>query len=153
MTAFTFTGAHITDLIFELNEEELFNDVLAIIGEAGAEELIRGRDEVSSIPKYGRRSMRFNSPIGASNEVVEGLVSDALDRFTEPVPNVTMVVVGSTDELIEQILTRKMSDKITVQLPVMFLDQDFVIDGVNVDIDEDEVLVAHFQLTGLRANE
>ncbi len=153
MSEFTFTGEHIADLTFELNEQEIFNDFLAIVGAAGAEILVRGIDMDSSIPKYGPRSKRLPVPLGADQETVESLVTEGLDRYTEPVPNVTMFIIGNTDEKKEQILIRNVSDKITVQLTSMFLDQDFVIDGIDKGIDSDKVLTATYQLTGLRSGE
>jgi hypothetical protein len=153
MSEFTFTGVHIADLTFTLDEQEIWNDILAIVGEPGVEILVRGIDMDSSIPKYGQRSKRLPVPLGADQSTVESLVTEGLDRFTGPVPNVEMFIIGDTDEKREQILTRQVSDKITIQLPVMYLDQDFVIDGIDKGVDSEKVLTATYQLTGLRSNE
>ncbi len=80
----TLTDADMLDLSYELNDTEIFNDVLMIIGEAEAEELVRGYDS-GSIAKYGRRSMRVTRPILVDEEG-QDLATALLDRYIEPYP-------------------------------------------------------------------
>ena len=131
MSEYTFTD--VQDLTYELNDTELFNDVLSIIGDPGEEVSVRGYSP-GSIAKYGRRTYRLPVPLGATQEIMQGLVEDALDKMTEPRPIVEMTIVGDTTEKAEQILTRKLSDVVTVQCHSIFLDDDFYIEGIDFSL-------------------
>jgi len=151
MSAFTFTDAMIADLDYEVTDEDIWNDILLIEGESGAEQLIRGYS-ATSIQKYARRSLRIERPLAASEATGETLVTDQLDKYSceslLPPARIRLLVNGKTDELIAQIFTRKISDVVTVQNAEMGMDEDFYIDGMAIDLAK-ELVVADYNLVGV----
>lgn len=151
MSDFTFTNAMIADLDYEISDGEIWNDILLIEGEPGAEQLIRGYS-ATSIQKYARRSLRIERPLAASEATGEALVTDQLDKHScessLPPARVRLVVNGKTDELIEQIFIRKISDTVTVQCTEMGMNEDFYIDGMMLELTK-ELVVADYDLIGV----
>jgi hypothetical protein len=151
MSVFTFTGAMIADLDYEMNDEDIWNDILLIEGAAGSEQLIRGYS-ATSIQKYARRSRRIERPLAASEVVGETLVTEQLDKYScessLPPPKVRLVVHGTTDELIAQLFTRVISEVVTVQCTEMGMSQDFYIDGAILELTQ-ELVTADYDLVGV----
>jgi len=151
MSAYTFNNSFI-DLYYELNDSEIVNDVLLIQGVAGSEQLNRGYD-AASIAKYGVRSRRMPTSIVVDSDTGTALITEQLDRYTEPAARLIMMVIGDTDELIIQLLTRQISDKVTVQCTTMGLDADFIIEGITQYSDTSNIISARYDLVGLRSGE
>jgi len=147
MSVFTFTNSNMVNLTYELADAEIVNDVLMITGEAGSEKLVRGYDPVT-IPKYGRRSYRVDRPLVDEAEA-EAQVTAILDRNIEPYAVLEVDVVSNSPELIEAILSIKLSDKVTVQESTSGIDADFIVDGVSLDIAR-HIIQASYQLVQAR---
>jgi hypothetical protein len=109
----TFNDTELVDLTYELNDGELVNDVLCIVGEPDAEVLVRGYD-AGSIAKYGRRSYRIDNPIVANVAALYATpktqVTAILDRNIEPYALVQIAVMSKTDALTVKILGLEISD-------------------------------------------
>ncbi len=150
MSVFTFTNNNIADLTYELADAEIANDVLMITGESGSEKLVRGYDP-DTIPKYGRRSYRIDRPLMDEAEA-EAQVAAILDRYVEPYASLDLVAVSDTPELIEAILSIKISDKVTVQESASGIDADFIVEGINLDISK-HIIQASYQLVQARSGE
>jgi hypothetical protein len=78
-----FVDADYLDFQYEINDGELVNDVLCIVGEPDLEMLVRAYD-TGSIAKYGRRSFRLDNPIVANVEAAyatpKAQITAILDR-------------------------------------------------------------------------
>lgn len=92
--------------------------------------VVRSTD-LDSIKKYARRVLNLTWPMGATEEQSQSLVDSYCSRYSEPVARVKMTLKGSSDTLRVQILTRKISDKITVINSQLGLNQDFFINKID----------------------
>jgi len=149
--------ADFDDLTYELNDGELVNDVLMIVGDAGSEVLIRGYSE-PSIDKYGRRSYRIDRPIVdntvPANETPQDQATIMLDRYVEPYAMLEATLLSRTDALTAKILSLKISDLVIVTEAVMSLSAAYyIVDGIDLDIDLNLRITATIKLVQARANE
>jgi len=153
----TFIDTELVDLTYELNDGELVNDVLCIVGEPEAEVLVRGYDAVS-IAKYGRRSYRIDNPIVANVAALyatpKGQVTAILDRNIEPYALVQITVVSKTDALTIKILGLEISDLVQVTEPTCGLDAVyFIVESLDLAIDTFGIITANIGLVQARASE
>jgi hypothetical protein len=151
MSDYTFNNSFV-DLYYELNDSEIWNDIYLIQGAAGSEQTIRGYD-TATIAKYGRRSKRIDRPLVVDEATGQTLVEASLDRYIEPAARITMSVIGDVDEIIVQLLTRDISDKVTIQCTEMGLDSDFIIENITLFTDISMVIQARYELVALRSGE
>jgi hypothetical protein len=151
-SVFTFNDANIADLTYELNDSELFNDVMAIVGVAEAENLVRWIDS-GSITKYGRRSFKVDRPLGVDDAGVDTLVQAQLDRTIEPYANLTITVQSKTDALILGILDIEISDKVTVTETTTGINTDFIIESIDLEIDLIGMITAKYGMVQARSGE
>jgi hypothetical protein len=114
--------------------------------------LVRSTDD-TSIQKYGRRVMNLVWPLGQSIEQTQSLVDGYLERHKEPVPLLTVRIQGSTDDLVTQILTRKISDRITINHTILGIADDFFINSINPSHDSEGLLEAIWHLEQVRPSE
>jgi|GEM_PF-3984480 len=152
----TFTDTDLIDLVYELNDGELFNDVLVIVGEAGLEKLVRGYDP-ASIAKYGRRSMRIDRPLVANvaNNEAEAIAQATaqLDRGIEPVATLRITVISSTLTLTSAILDMEISDKIIIDSTLLGLNATFIVESIDLSVVLPGYIVAEYGLVKARAGE
>lgn len=153
----TFTDTELADLTYELNDGELVNDVLCIVGEPEAEVLVRGYDE-ASIAKYGRRSYRIDNPIVANVAALyatpKGQVTAILDRNSEPYALVQITVTSKTNDLIVKILSLEISDLVQVPETTCGLDAVyFIVESLDLAVDTSGVITANIGLVQARAGE
>ena len=113
---------------------------------------VRAYDD-TSIKLYGRRVMNLTWPVGQTTEQVTNLAEAYLAKHKDPVPVLVMTVLGSTDTLIVQILTRKISDLITVVNTELGLNGDFYINTVNISQVIGGPLTARWELEQVRLYE
>lgn len=94
-----FTDVDYLDFTYELNDGEIVNDVMVIVGEPDLEELVRGYD-TGSIAKYGRRTFKIDRPIvaNAASDEAEAIAqaTEVLDRNIEPYANIQIVIMSTT---------------------------------------------------------
>jgi len=108
---------------------------------------VRGIDN-NSIAKYGRRVMNLTWPLGQTEAQMQSFVDKYCDRYSEPVARVTMTLLGDT--LITQILTRKISEKITVVNTRLGLNTNFYINAIDISHDASGLLEAKYTLEAAR---
>jgi len=121
-----------SNLVYTLDETEIWNDILSVQGDAESEIMVRAVN-VNSIQKYGRRTLRLPWALGASEALMISLVDDALDRYSEPAAKLTMTIKGETDALKIQCLTRKVSEKITVVNTTAGINANYFINNVSLN--------------------
>ena len=153
----TFIDTELSDLEYELNDTELINDILCIVGEAGAEVLVRGYDS-GSIAKYGRRSHRIDNPIVANvlpaYATPKAQVTSILDRNIEPYALVTITVLSKTDALTTKILNLEISDLVQITEATCGLSANyFIVESIDLGIDPTGYIMAKIGLVAARANE
>jgi hypothetical protein len=152
-----FTDADYQDFTYELNDGELVNDVLCIVGASGAEVLVRGYD-TGSITKYGRRSFRIDNPVTANVEAAyatpKAQVTEILDRNIEPYANIQIVVMNLSDALTAGILGLEISDLCHITQTTCGLSAiHFIVESSELSIDLKGYLTATIGLVQARAGE
>jgi len=110
---------------------------------------VRAIDD-TSIAKYGRRVMNLTWPLGQTQTQMQSLVNGYRDRYKEPIVTATVRIQGSTDALVEQILTRKISDRITINHTILAMSANFFINSVDTTHDSGGLLEATWQLEQVR---
>jgi hypothetical protein len=152
----TFTDEMIFDLKYEINDEEITNDFLAVIGDLGSEVLVRGVSS-DSIALFGRRSFRIPQPIGKDQATVESLLTEKLNKYdgitvNKNIPVVSFSLTNVNSTIMTQILTLNIGDKVTLEISKAYLNQDFWIDSVSLSISSG-ILKATYECTALRDGE
>ena len=152
----TLYDTDLLDLTYELNDTEISNDVLVIVGEAGLEKLVRGYD-TASIAKYGRRTQRIDRPIVSNvggNEVTAVAQATAiLDRYIEPVATLRICLISSTAALTTVMLGIEISDKITIDSALLGLNAVFIVESIDLAVDPTGYLSGAYSLVQARAGE
>jgi hypothetical protein len=153
----TFTDAELTDLTYELNDGELVNDVLMIVGEPDLEVLVRGYD-AGSIAKYGRRSYRLDNPIVANVAALyatpKAQVTAILDRNIEPYANLQITLISSTSALTIKILGLEISDLVQITESTCGLSANyFIIESIDLGIDATGYITASIGFVQARTAE
>ncbi len=120
-----------SNLVYTLDDSEIWNDILAVQGEAGSEIMVRAVN-TNSIQKYGRRTYRLPWALGASEALMITLVNAALDRYSEPVAKLTATLQGKTDALIVEIFSRVITEKVTVVNTTAGINADYFINGTSL---------------------
>ena len=103
--------------------------------------------------KYGRRVMNLTWPLGQTQNQMQGLVDAYCARYAEPVPRVTLTVIGKTDNLIVKMLNLKISDRITVVNTVLGLSADYFINNIVYEHDVQQLPRAIYTLEEIRGTE
>lgn len=111
--------------------------------------MVRATDP-TSIAKYGRRVMNLTWPMGATQEQAQSMVSSYCTRYSEPVARVRMTLKGSDDTKRVQMLTREISDKITVISSDLGLNSDFFINKIDFRDNPDELVALVWMLEEVR---
>jgi hypothetical protein len=152
-----FTDVDYQDFTYELNDGEITNDVLCIVGEADLEELVRGYD-TGSIAKYGRRSFKIDRPIVANvaSDEAEAIAqaTEVLDRNIEPYAFVQIVIMNMTSTLTTGILGLEISELCHVTETTCGLSAvHFIVESIELSIDLKGYITATIGLVQARAGE
>lgn len=152
-----FVDTDYADFAYELNDCEIVNDVLMIVGEAGAEVLVRGYDQ-PSIDKYGRRSYRIDKAIvdntAPSYATPKAQITAILDRNIEPWPVITIALLSKTTALTDILLQMKISDLVTItQTDCGLSAVYFIVESMDLDIDLSGYITGTIGLIQARPNE
>lgn len=86
-----------------------------------------------SIDNYGKRNLIIDLPYYVSVNFMRAMAQYILATRKDPHQRYLMTVVGSTDELISEIVNRKISDRITLQNTDLGIDNEFYIDKQEID--------------------
>jgi len=92
---------------------------------------VRATDS-TSIQKYGRRVMNLTWAEGTERKAMQSLVNYHLARYKDPVARLMATIKGSTDALRTQIITREISDLITVVCTNLGLNADCFINSISI---------------------
>ena len=114
--------------------------------EAYTKNIIIRTIDSTSIDKYGRRTMNLTWPLGQTQQQMESLIAGYLALYKDPKPYTSMILAGTTDALILQILTRKVSEAITVISSRLGLNGDFFICNVDISHDTEGLLIGNYLL-------
>ena len=153
----TLTDTDYQDFQYELNDGELVNDVLLIVGEPNLEVLVRGYDS-GSIAKYGRRSCRLDNPIVANVAALyatpKAQVTAILDRNIEPYALVQIALISSTAALTVKILNLEISDLVQITETICGLAAVyFIVESIDLSIDVAGYISANIGLVQARTVE
>jgi len=104
----------------EVSHEELIPNTLAVRSTSS-----------SSIQKYGRRVMNLTWTEGTSRKDMQSLVEHYIERYEGPVARLTVILQGKTDALRTQIITREISDILTIASANLGLNADCFINSIS----------------------
>lgn len=152
-----FVDADYLDFQYEINDGELVNDVLCIVGEPDLEMLVRAYD-TGSIAKYGRRSFRLDNPIVANVEAAyatpKAQITAILDRNIEPYANVQISLINKTDALTLIIMGLEISDLCHITESICGLTAaHFIVENIDLSIDTTGYITANIGLVQARTGE
>lgn len=104
-------------------------------------------EDATSQAKYGIRTKSISLPFRLdAQELADSLANFYLNYYKEPVPRIQMKLIGTTDFLLTQILTRHISDRITVVNTRLGLSADFFINKVAHEVGEGGIHQATWDL-------
>lgn len=153
----SFVDGDYKDFIYELNDGELVNDVMVIVGEPDAEVLVRGYDQ-GSMDKYGPRSFKVDRPIVDTTipayVTPKAQITAILDRNIEPYANLTLTVLSDTDEKTAKLVALEISDLVHVTESTCNLSEvHFIVESIDLDIDLDGYIEAIIGVVQARVGE
>jgi len=130
----TNTGSFTMHIYFEVKVKYKTSDT--ITHEESVASTLSVRDtSSSSITKYGRRVMNLTWTEGTSERDMQSLVEHYITRYAEPVARLICVIKGSSDALRTQIITREISDLLTVNCTELGLSADCFINSISISDD------------------
>jgi hypothetical protein len=109
--------------------------------------------DLTSVALYGRRVMNLDWPVGQSKEAVISLATAYLNKHRAAMPRLNMTIVGSSDELMVQLLQRRISDLVTITNARLGLNADCFINAVNYSHAVGGLPQAMYQLEAARLME
>jgi len=130
----TNTGSKTMRIYFEVKVKYKTSDTITH-EESGASTLSVRDTSAPSIKKYGRRVMNLTWTEGTSERDMQSLVEHYIDRYAEPVARLICVIKGSSDALRTQIITREISDLLTVNCTELGLSADCFINSISISDD------------------
>ncbi len=133
------TGSKAMKIYFEVKVKYLATEQVTHEESVASTLAVRATDS-SSITKYGRRVMNLTWTEGTGEKEMQSLVDHYIDRYAEPVARLTCVIKGKTDALRTQIITREISDLITVVCANLGLNADCFINSISISASPDSLL-------------
>jgi len=103
--------------------------------------------DATSQAKYLYRDLKVDLPYYQSADIMQGMADYQLSVRKEPIPGYVVSLEGGTDELMTQLLARELSDRITLQSTKYYIDADFYINKIEVELGEDGVLRGKWTIT------
>jgi len=88
--------------------------------------------DATSIAKYGRRVMNLTWTEGTEEEEMQALVGNYITKYKDPIARISCVIKGTTDVLRTQIITREITDIITVLCANLGLSADCFINSITI---------------------
>jgi len=100
------------------------------------------------ISSHGEHVVTFDMPYQEDEDVGQGAADYILAKYKDPLAQARSIrVLGKTTALLTQILTRDISDRITLSETVTGVSDDFYINGVELMLTTDGYLQADYILT------
>jgi len=103
--------------------------------------------DATSQAKYLYRDLKVDLPYYQSADIMQGMADYQLSVRKEPIPGYVVSLEGGTDELMTQLLARELSDRITLQSAKYYIDADFYINKIEMELGEDGVLRGKWTIT------
>jgi hypothetical protein len=104
--------------------------------------------DATSVTTYGENPVEFDMPYQANQAVGQGAADYYLARFKDPLSQARSVtVLGKTTALLTQILTRDISDRITLSETVSGVSGDYYINAIELTVLASGYLAATYTLT------
>ena len=91
--------------------------------------------DATSIREYGRRVMNLTWTEGTEERAMQSLVDNYITRYKDPVARITVQIKGDTDALRTQIITREISDLVTVVCTNLGLNADCFLNSISIEVD------------------
>jgi len=127
----TNTGSKTMELYFQVKVKFLATEEVTHEESVASTLTVRATD-ASSIQKYGRRVMNLTWTEGTEKKEMQSLANHYIDRYKEPVARLICTIKGSTDALRTQIITREISDLITVICANLGINADCFINSISI---------------------
>jgi len=96
----------------------------------------RKSEDSTSQSLYQKRTLQLDGKYLTDAEVAQDFCDYAIARWKDPQAEVRLTLVNKNDTLLTQILSREISDRITVQNTKLGLDKDFFINKMEHEITE-----------------
>lgn len=96
-------------------------------------------EDAASIAEYGYIDLIIPLPYYTSSQAMRDMAKYQLGLKRSPWHRYRIELVGDTDEILTQILARKLSDRITLQNAAYNIDDDFHIDKMEHQVGEDGI--------------
>jgi len=103
-----------------------------------------------SIQKYGRRTMDLIWPQGQYPDQMQEILDLYLEKYSEPIPRVTVTVMGKTEALQQRIVESEINDRIWIPCSTLEMDEEFWLSNINCRHDVQDCLEAIFDLEQIR---
>ena len=106
---------------------------------------VRSTDS-TSIAKYGRRVMNLVWPLGQTEEQMTDLVDAYLERYKEPIPQLSVKLLGVNDAMVQKILNTHISDKVWID----DMNDYFFVNAMNSEHHVSGLLESRWELEQIR---
>ena len=103
-----------------------------------------------SITKYGKRTLNLTWPLGETEVVAQSIVDSYLAKYKEPFPTIS-VTFWATDDLIDRLLSRHISDRVEIISTLAKFDADCFIDKIDISWNPGEPLKVKWGLSYITA--
>jgi hypothetical protein len=109
---------------------------------------IHQASDPTSIAAHGEHVVDFDMPYQSSQLIGQGAADFILAKYKDPLAQAYAVtVVGKTSALLTQILTRDISDRVTVSETVTGVNDDFFINGIELTVHPQRFISARYVLS------
>ncbi len=93
-------------------------------------------EDAPSQKSYQLRDLKIDLPYYQGAAIMRGLANYQLAIKKEPIPGYRIAMVNKSDAVLTQILSRELSDRITLQSTELNIDDDFHIDKIEHEISD-----------------
>lgn len=111
-------------------------------------ETLHEATDSASIASHGEHVVDFDMPYQSNQAIGQGAADYILAKYKDPLAQAHAIgVVGRTTALLTQLLTRDISDRVTVSEALTGVSDDFFINGIELTINPTGVLSARYVLS------
>lgn len=107
----------------------------------------------ASIPKYGRRTMDLDWPLGMHPTTMQQIIDNYCARHCEPISVIGLTVKGKDDERIAKILALAMDDRVRIVHELLGINEQFFVTNIAISHDVNGLLEGSYQLEQVRDSE
>jgi hypothetical protein len=92
------------------------------------------KEDITSQTAYQKRTLAIAGKYQTNTDIAQGYCNVALARYKDPQPEISITVMNKNTTLLSQILTREISDRITITNTKLGLASDYFIDAMEHNI-------------------